>query len=86
MVLLQAFQLPGCRFWFHTGDHGPPHFHARAGDGWEIRVYFLQEPPKPEVKFAVRHVSARKVRQIQKLATKHRAKLLKEWERSQVDE
>ena len=49
-------------------------------------MFFLQEPPEYEVKFAVRHVSARVVRQIRKLATKHRAKLLKEWEGSQVDE
>jgi len=49
-------------------------------------VYFLQEPPEYEVKFAVRHVSARMVKQVRKLATKHRAELLQEWERSQADE
>ena len=86
MVRVRAFQLSGCRFWFYTGDHEPPHFHARAGDAWEIRVYFLQEPPEYEVKFAVRHVSARMVKQVRKLATKHRAELLQEWERSQADE
>ena len=86
MGLLRAFQLPGCRFWFYTGDHEPPHFHARAGDAWEIRVYFLQEPPEHKVKFAVRRVPAKMVKQILELAATHRAELLQEWERSQADE
>ena len=83
MALLQAFQLPGCRLWFHTGDHGPPHFHAGVTDAWEIRVYFLQEPPEHEVKFEVKHVSARMVREILELSAAHRAELFEEWERSQ---
>ena len=83
MALLQAFQLPGCRLWFHTGDHGPPHFHAGATDAWEIRVYFLQEPPEHEVKFEVKHVSARMVRAILELSAAHRVELFEEWERSQ---
>lgn len=83
MALLQAFQLPGCRLWFHTGDHGPPHFHAGVSDAWEIRVYFLQEPPEHEVKFEVKHVSARMVRAILELSVAYRAELFEEWERSQ---
>ena len=83
MALLQAFQLPGCRLWFHTGDHGPPHFHAGVMDAWEIRVYFLQEPPEHEVKFEVKHVSARMVRDILELSVAYRAELFEEWERSQ---
>ena len=83
MGKLQAFQLPGCRLWFHTGDHGPAHFHARALDAWEIRVYFLQEPLEYEVKFQLKRVPARTVREILELATAHRAELFEEWERSQ---
>ena len=83
MGLLQAFQLPGCRLWFFTGDHEQPHFHARAVDAWEIRVYFLQEPPEYDVKFEVKHISARMVREILELAAVHRAELFEEWERSQ---
>ena len=86
MGLLQAFQLPGCRLWFHTGDHGPPHFHAGALDAWEIRVYFLQDPLEYEVKFQLKRVPARTVREILELATAHRAELFEEWERSQSDE
>jgi len=72
--------------WFHTGDHGPPHFHAGVVDEWEIRVSFLQEPPRYEVRFQVRHVPAKTVRRILELAAAHRAELFEEWERSQADE
>lgn len=86
MGKLQAFQLPGCRLWFHTGDHGPAHFHAGVTDAWEIRVYFLQDPPQHDVKFEVKHVSTRLLKEIVKLSAAHRAELLEEWERSQTDE
>lgn len=86
MVRVRAFQLAGCRSWFHTGDHGPPHFHAGVVDAWEIRVFFLQEPPGYEVKFEVKRVSGRMVRGILELAAAHRAELFEEWERSQADE
>ena len=49
-------------------------------------MYFLQAPPEQEVKFEVKHVSARMVREILELAVAHRAELFEEWERSQVDE
>ena len=49
-------------------------------------MFFLQEPPEQEVKFQVKHVSARMVREIMELAAAHRAELFEEWERSQVDE
>ena len=50
-------------------------------------MFFLQEPPEhEEVRFEVKHVSARTVKEILRLAAVHRAELLVEWERSQVDE
>ena len=86
MGRVRAFQLAGCRLWFYTGDHEPPHFHARVADAWEIRVYFMQAPPEHKVKFAVKRVSARMVREILELAAEHREELFEEWERSQADE
>ena len=86
MGRVQAFQLAGCRLWFHTGDHGPPHFHAGVADAWEIRVYFLQEPPEYDVKFELRRIPAKTVRAILQLVAEHRAELFEEWERSQADE
>lgn len=46
-------------------------------------MFFLQVPPEHEVKFEVKHVSARMVRQILGLAAAYRAELFEEWERSQ---
>ena len=46
-------------------------------------MFFLQAPPEHEVKFEVKHVSARMVREILELAAAHRAELFEEWERSQ---
>ncbi|MDE2793846.1 MAG: DUF4160 domain-containing protein [Gemmatimonadota bacterium] len=69
--------------WFHTGDHGPPHFHAGVVDAWEIRVFFLQEPPEYDVRFQLKRIPARTVRTILRLAIVHRAALFTEWERSQ---
>ena len=83
MGRLRAFQLSGCRLWFHTGDHGPPHFHAGVVDAWEIRVFFLQETPEYDVKYEVNPVSGKMVREIKRLAARHRAELFEEWERSQ---
>ncbi|MDE2875008.1 MAG: DUF4160 domain-containing protein [Gemmatimonadota bacterium] len=82
MGQLHAFQLSGCRLWFHTGDHGPQHFHAGVVDAWEIRVFFLQEPPEYDVRFQLKRVPARTVRTILELAAVHRAKLFTEWKRS----
>ena len=61
----------------------PPHFHARVADAWEIRVYFLQEPPEYDVRFRLRHISAKTVTAILRLAAAHRSELFAEWERSQ---
>ena len=51
-----------------------------------IRVFFLQDPPEYKVKFQLKRVPARTVREILKLSAAHRAELLEEWERSQADE
>ena len=85
MGLLRAFELSGVRFWFYNADHAPPLSHAAVVAAWEIRVYFLREPPQDEVKFAVKHVSANTVREILELAAAHRTELLEEWERNQSE-
>ena len=48
-------------------------------------MYFLREPPQDEMKFAVKHVSAKTVREILELAAAHRTELLEEWERHQSE-
>ena len=49
-------------------------------------MYFLQDPSEYEVKFQLKRVPARTVREILELTASHRAELFEEWERSQADE
>ena len=86
MGQLRAFGVPGCRCWFFTGNHGPPHFHAAAPDEWEIRVLFLQNPVEYEIKYRVRRIPGSVLTRVLAAAQEHRAALLREWERSQADE
>jgi hypothetical protein len=85
MGRLEAFSIPGCECWFHTGDHGPHHFHAGVADEWEVRVFFLQEPVEFEVKYEVKKVSARILRRLLKNAKDHREDLMREWDRHAPD-
>ena len=50
---------------------------------WEIRVYFLQEPPQYDVRFRLKRIPAKTLKAILGLSAMHRAELFEEWERSQ---
>lgn len=76
-----CFHIAGCRCWFFSHDHLDPHFHAKAPGQWEVRVFFLEEPPRLEVKFALSRISSAQARQLRELARIHRAPLLEEWTR-----
>lgn len=86
MGQLQCFGVPGCRCWFFSGDHSPPHFHASAQGDWEVRVFFLFEPVEYEVKYQVRKIPRAALQAILDAAREHRAELLAEWERNQADD
>lgn len=86
MGRVRAFEIPGCECWFHTGDHGPPHFHAGAPDEWEIRVFFMQKPVTFEEKYTVRRIPGRVLRSILDAAEEHRVELFRQWEESRADE
>ena len=86
MGRVTAFQVTGCRCWMFSGDHSAPHFHAGSSDDWEIRVFFLQEPVVFEVKWAVKRIPGRLVRELMALTAQHRAELLAQWERSVADD
>jgi hypothetical protein len=58
-----------------------PHFHAKSPGEWEVRVFFLEEPPRLEIKFALSRIPAPLRRQITELARTHRGALLEEWSR-----
>jgi hypothetical protein len=78
---VDCFQIDGCRCWFFSHDHLEPHFHAKASGQWEVRVFFLEEPPRLEVKFEVSRIPAGLARDLQNTARIHRAALLAEWSR-----
>jgi hypothetical protein len=84
MGIVKAFKLPGIDMWFPSGDHQPPHFHARRPGHWEARVYFLNsEDAMIEI---VRPIDAsihgkdRKMLHDAVTRDKNRDLLLKEWE------
>lgn len=71
--------------WFYTGDHHPPHFHARRGGDWEVRVFIQADkdsmieiirPPNAKIKGPDRNALIAKVEA-------HRGELLTEWEACQ---
>ncbi len=59
MPIVESFQIAGCRCWFYSDDHRPAHFHARSPGEWEVRVYFLLEPPQVEVVLEVNRLPGR---------------------------
>ena len=79
MPNVESFQVAGCRCWFYSDDHLPAHFHTGVPGEWEVRVYFLLEPPQIEVVLSIKRVPGRIRRRLLSLAKKHRVRLLREW-------
>lgn len=79
MPRVACFEVSGCDLRFHSHDHRPAHFHASVSGEWEIRVYFLHEPPTYEEVWVVTRVPASKLREILNAASAHRGELLEEW-------
>lgn len=81
MGKVESFRIDGCRCWFYSHDHLSPHFHAKAPGEWEVRVFFLEEPPRLELKFKIGRVPAVLRKQLVELARSHRTDLMMEWSR-----
>ncbi len=79
MGSVSCFHLPWCRCWFYSHDHLDPHFHAKVTGQWEVRIFFLEEPPRYEVKFALTRIPSARLKTLLELARAHRAELLSEW-------
>lgn len=86
MAQVKAFKVDGVRMIFHSGDHEPPHFHARRGSDWSARVFFQRnaaemfdevKPPGAKIRPADRKTIVEGVEA-------HRPELLKEWEACQA--
>lgn len=79
MPRARSVKVPGCELRFHSHDHRPAHFHARVPGEWEIRVFFLREPPEFQEVWVVTRIPAGTLRAILEGAAEHRAELLGEW-------
>lgn len=80
MGRVDAFQVPGCDCTFYSNDHPPPHFHAKSPGEWEIKVYFLKDPPTYEVVFEIKQIPGRTRRAVLNLAALNREALFTEWD------
>ena len=83
MGRVECFTITGVECWFWSQDHRPPHFHAKKAGQWHYRVWFMNkegcmleraEGPKGRIS-----ASDRKL--LQEAAVRHRAKLLRQWEK-----
>lgn len=79
MGKLDAFGIAGCTCVFHSNDHPPPHFHVKRPGEWDMRVYFLEDPPRCEMKFEIKKIPGTLRREVQQLAEIHRKALFEEW-------
>lgn len=82
MACIKCFGVHGIKMWITSGDHEPPHFHARRSGEWSICVYFL-EPGNTMIR-SIKPSNARIKRNDRKKIVdgveKHRSELLAEWE------
>lgn len=85
MAKVKAFQVAGVDMWFYSGDHEPPHFHARRPGHWSAKVFILEaeeqmiqfvRPPDARLRRNERRAIVQGVQQ-------HRLELLEEWEAAQ---
>jgi hypothetical protein len=86
MAKFEAFTIPGIHLTIPSGDHEPPHLHARKPGEWSAKVYIqasrsnmieLIRPPGATIK-------GRDRRAIIDAVETHRAELLAEWEECQA--
>ena len=85
MATVRAFEVYGVQMWIPSGDHNPPHFHARKPGHWVIKVNILEtanamiqlvRPPNARIDRTDR-------RAIIEGVERHREELLREFEACQ---
>lgn len=79
MPRVVCFDVPGCDLRFYSDDHRPAHFHARVPGEFEIRVFFLREPPEYQEVWVVTRIPSGVLRTILDEAAVHRVELFEEW-------
>lgn len=81
MGRVDAVAHPGWDCWFWSRDHLEPHFHVKSPGEWEVKIFFLAEPPYYEVDFEVKRIPSRKLNKFLAQVAKKRADLFDEWSR-----
>lgn len=86
MAGVRCFQVYGIQMWIPSGDHEPPHFHARKRGHWSARVFFLEEAGQMirDVRPGNAKIGGGDRKAIVRGVEEHRDKLLEEWERCQA--
>jgi len=78
-----AFHIPGCKSWFNSNDHGPPHFHIEELGRWECRVYFDGSgATRIERKWGRPGPTGSERREIESMSRQFRDDLLVQWKKS----
>jgi hypothetical protein len=85
MARVKVFDVRGVRMVFYSGDHWPPHFHARRGREWHAKVFILESKERMIQLIGPRgaRIKAADRRAITEGVEEHRAELLEEWESCQ---
>jgi len=81
MGRVEAVAHPGWECWFWSRDHLEPHFHVKAPGEWEVKVFFLEDPPLYEVEFALKRIPTRKMKKFLEAVGGRREALFAEWDR-----
>lgn len=80
MPKVDAFTVAGLVLRFYSNDHMPPHFHAEKPGCWEVRVRFRRGPSKMIEFVTKKRPRASELKELKRLAVKHRVALMAEWE------
>lgn len=82
MAIVKPFAMQGLKLWFWSHDHEPPHFHAKRGGEWEVKVFFMLEASEMiEIEhWSVKTPPMRVLKKLTANAEKHRVELLAQWQ------
>ncbi|WP_349264262.1 DUF4160 domain-containing protein [Longimicrobium sp.] len=81
MGRVDAVSHSGWECWFWSRDHLEAHFHVKSAGEWEVKVFFMEDPPYYEVEFEARRIPSRKMSKFLKMVAEKREALHAEWDR-----
>jgi len=82
MARVRCFEIAGVQCYWISGDHDPPHFHARRPGEWHYVVNFLQPRGRMlRVKREVKRIAGSVRRALCTRAEANLDALLDEWQR-----